>query len=139
MSLTYFEVTGTFKAVISDTSDDVDGDPDTDNISSFVYFTPSVNQVWSTTDDTIYRLQPIRARTNVADGILKNIDGTTVNLVANTAELENSDGTALDLTYAVTFDHVVYDEADREIAGFTFQAPTDDTAINLATVERITP
>lgn len=134
MSLTYFTVTGRLQAVTSDTSGDIDGTPDTENITSFVIFTPNINQVYDTDDETIYRLQPIRARTNLDLGEVLNIDGTPVSLVANTTNLDVET-----LTYTVTFTNVNYDEADRTITPFTFTAPTDTTPIDLATVERITP
>lgn len=130
MALTYFPVTATLRAVVSDSSD-AGGDPDLQNISSFCYFKPSVKQVYDTDTNTIYRLQTIRARTNIDDGQLKNIDGTTVSLVANTSNLHIDE-----LTYTVSFDHTVYDEGHNEILPFTFTAPTDTTPIDLATVER---
>lgn len=133
MSLTYFPVTGVFKAVVSDTSHDTGGDPDIQNISSFVYFKPSAAEVHSTADDTTYRLVTIRARTNPSDGALKNIDGTTVTLVANTSDLEIDD-----LSYQVTFDNVVYAEKSNQIIdAFSFLAPTTNTPVDLTTVERL--
>jgi hypothetical protein len=132
MSLTYFPVTGVFKAVNTDSSLDVDGNPDIQFISSTVTFTPSVDQVHSTLDDTIYRLEPIQGRTNPDDGALKTIDGHTLTLVANTTALDLDE-----LIYTVTFTNVVYDKGDRDIAGFRFAAPTAATAVDLATVERI--
>jgi hypothetical protein len=130
VSLTYFPVTGIFKAVVSDAGDAA-GDPDVEGISSFVYFTPSVDQVYSTTDLTIYRLPRIRCRTNSIDGVLKNIDDTQPGLVANVGfDLEH-------LYYTVSFDHVVYDEREQIIKPFKFEAPTDSTPVDLATVERL--
>ena len=134
MSLTYFPVTGTLRAVVTDTSTDTGGDPNIQNISSFTYFTPSVPQVFDSDDKVIWRLQTIKARTNPDLGQILNIDGTPVTLVANTPNLDVDT-----LTYHVHFDHVVYDEGDRVITPFDFTAPTDDTPIDLATVDRITP
>ena len=86
--------------VVSDASD-VGGEPDIENISSFVYFTPSVDQIFHTTDQIIYRLPAIRARTNPDLGQVLNIDGTQLSLVANTPDLDIDT-----FTYLVTFDHV---------------------------------
>jgi hypothetical protein len=131
MALTYFPVTGIFKAVVSDASDAA-GDPDVEGISSFVYFSPSTDQVYSSTDLTIYRLPTIRCRTNSIDGVLKNIDDTAPSLVANTPELGLEE-----LVYTVSFDHVVYDEREQIIKPFKFVAPTDSTPVDLATVDRV--
>lgn len=129
MSLTYFPVTGRLVAIRSDTSADPDGTPDPFNISSFVYFTPSVNQVYDGEDLTVYRLETIRARTNTDLGEVVNIDETPVSLVANTDNLGIEE-----LYYTVSFDHV---EGVEEISSFRFLAPTDDTPVDLATVERV--
>ncbi|MUM06207.1 hypothetical protein B5P44_15630 [Mycobacterium sp. CBMA 213] len=125
-------MTGTFKALISDSSD-AGGEVDTQNISAFIYFKPSTVQVASALDSTIYRLQTIRARMNASDGQVKNVDGTTLSLVANSAAMD------LDhLYYTVSFDHVVYDgKQDMVLDPFTFEAPTDSTPVDLATVQRI--
>ncbi|CKH13374.1 hypothetical protein PXH78_33110 [Mycolicibacterium smegmatis] len=133
MALTYFAVTGTLHALISDSSTDDDGNPDVQYISCFVDFAPSVRQVHSSTDNIVYRLQTIRGRTSVDDGELKTIDGNTLTLVANSAALDLEA-----LYYTVTFSNVVYDgKRDQVIEGFRFLAPTDDTAIDLSTVERL--
>jgi hypothetical protein len=134
MALTYFPVTGTFKALISDSSDS-GGEVDTQNISAFIYFKPSVPQVASALDGVTYRLQTIRARMNVSDGQVKNVDGTTLSLVSNSAAL------GLDrLLYTVSFDHVVLDgQKDMVLEGFRFEAPTDSTPVDLATVARLLP
>lgn len=132
MALTYFPVTAVLKAVVSDTSADVDGAPNIQFISCFVHFTPSVDQVRSSTDHVIYQLATITARTNPSDGVLKNIDGTAVSLVANTTELDLDE-----LIYTVSFSNVVYGEADQEIPSFAFLAPTTSTTVDLATVERL--
>lgn len=137
MALTYFPVTAILKAAVSDTSGDVDGNPDIQFISCFVYFHPSETQVYNTTDTTIYRLETIRARTLPDDGVLKNIDGTQVSLVANTSNLKRTDGQPLTLTYKVTFDHVVYAEGDQQIDSFSFLAPTTSTTVDLTTVTRL--
>ena len=138
MTLTYFPVTAILKAAVSDTSTDPDGDPDIQFVSSFVYFAPSEAQVYDPTDATIYRLTTIKARTNPSDGALKNIDGSTVHLVANTPTLEDLQGNIIEtLTYEVTFDHTVYGEANQEIQPFRFLAPVDATPVDLASVERL--
>jgi len=132
--LAFFSVTGVLKAIRTD-SNDAGGDPDTQFISSTVWFTPSVNQVHSAVDTTVYRLQPIRARTDVADGVLRTIDGSTVKLVANNAALGLPE-----LFYDCVFTDVVYDTKvtpEPKIDGFRFLAPTTATTIDLATVTRL--
>ncbi len=133
MALTYFTVTGSFKAVISDGSDSANHDPEVQNISGLVLFTPSISEVVSTADGVTYRLQPVRGRIE-EDGVLKTIDSTVgVGLVANTAAL----GPLEALTYKVEFSHVVFDKGkDRRIEPFRFAAPTTATTIDLATVAR---
>lgn len=132
MALVYFPVTAVLKAIRTD-SVDAGGDPDTQFISSTVWFTPSVRQVHSVADTTIYRLQPLRARTDVGDGVLHTIDGSTVKLVANSAALDLDE-----LIYTVTFTDVVYDaQPEPLIDGFRFVAPSDTTAIDLSTVARL--
>jgi hypothetical protein len=131
MALAYFPVTGTLKAVNTDSSADVDGNPDTQYISSTVTFTPHPKEAHGT-DGTTYRLQPIQGRTNPDDGTLKTIDGHTLTLLANNATL-NLD----ELTYRVDFTNVVYDKDDQQIEPFTFLAPTDTTPIDITTVDRI--
>lgn len=134
MALTYFTVTGSFKAVISDGSDSANHDPEVQNISGLVLFTPSISEVVSTADGVTYRLQPVRGRIE-EDGVLKTIDSTVgVGLVANTAAL----GPLEALTYKVEFSHVVYDKGkERLIEPFRFAAPTTATTIDLATVSRL--
>lgn len=134
MALTYFTVTGSFKAVISDGSDSANHDPEVQNISGLVLFTPSISEVISTADGVTYRLQPVRGRIE-EDGVLKTIDSTVgVGLVANTAAL----GPLEALTYKVEFSHVVYDKGkERLIEPFRFAAPASVTTIDLATVSRL--
>ena len=131
MPLTLFPVTGTLKAVVSDASD-VGGEPDIENISSFVYFTPSVDQLFHTVDQVIYRLPQIRARTNPDLGQVLNIDGTQLSLVANTPDMEIDT-----FTYLVTFDHVRFNERAGTIHPFRFAAPPDATPVDLSTVPRL--
>lgn len=132
MALTYFPVVAVIKAIRSD-SVDVGGDPDTQFVSSTVWFTPSVKQIYSATDHVIYRLQPIRARTDVADGVLHTINGDTVKLTSNSAALGIDE-----LFYDVTFTDIVYDsQPEPLIDGFRFLAPVDTTEIDLATVARL--
>jgi hypothetical protein len=133
MALQYFEVTGAFKAIESDSSDS-GGDPDTENISAFVWFSPSVTQVHSAVDHIVYRLQKVRGRINASDGLLKNIDGTPLTLVANNAAIG-----VHGLTYLVEFTNVRFDEADRTMDAFRFLAPQDGTQVDLSTVERMLP
>lgn len=131
MPLTLFPVTGTLKAVVSDASD-VGGEPDVENISCFCYFTPSVDQVFSATDQCIYRLPPVRCRSNPDLGQIVNIDGTPVSLIANTPDLEIEEW-----TYLVTFDHVKFNARPGTIRPFRFAAPPDATPVDLSTVERL--
>jgi hypothetical protein len=131
MPLTLFPVTGTLKAVVSDASD-IGGEPDIENISSFVYFTPSVDQIFHTVDEVIYRLVQVRARTNPDLGQVLNIDGTQLSLVANTEDLDIAE-----FTYLVTFDHVRFNERPGTIRPFRFAAPTDATPVDLSTVPRL--
>ena len=131
MALTYFPVVAVIKAIRTD-SVDAGGDPDTQFVSSTVTFTPSVSQIHSVADEVIYRLQPLRGRTDVADGVLRTVDGNTLKLVANTSVLGLDE-----LFYDVTFSNIVYDrQPDPLIDGFRFLAPEDTTEIDLATVER---
>ncbi|QRY51758.1 hypothetical protein [Mycolicibacterium septicum] len=128
MALVYFAVTGSIIAVISDSSSDVDGTPEEQPVSSTVTFTPSVNEVLF--EGKIVRLRPIRARTE-EDGVLKNLDGTGVELAANCFGLDS-------LTYKVDFENVTYDKLhDQKLNSFRFAAPTDDTAVDLSTVTRL--
>ena len=122
------------KAVHTDSVDE-GGDPDIQFISSTVWFIPSIKQIHSDVDTTIYRLQPIRTRTDVADGVLRTINGDAVKLVANTAAIGVSE-----LFYDVIFEDVVYDTKvtpEPLIDGFRFLAPTTATTIDLATVPRL--
>lgn len=133
MPLSYFPVTGQFTAVITDRSSDEGGQPDEVGISCTVWFRPSVRQIHSTVDGTVYRLQDLRARTTLA-GELETVDGSTVSLPANTAVLDLDE-----LTYRVDFEDVTYDaaDADEEMSSFRFVARTDTTPVDLATVERL--
>lgn len=132
MSLVFFPAVAVIKCVRTD-SVDAGGDPDTQFVSSTVTFTPSVRQVHSAADDVIYRLQPLRGRTDVADGVLHTVDGSTLKLVANSAALDLDE-----LFYDVTFTNVVYDkQVEPLLDGFRFLAPQDSTQVDLATVERL--
>ncbi|AID58984.1 hypothetical protein PBI_GAIA_168 [Mycobacterium phage Gaia] len=125
--LTYFEVTGSLLAIVSDASSDEDGQPQEQPISSTVTFTPSVKEVRA--EGKIIRLQPIRART-VETGELVNIDDTTVELLADTF--------GVGLTYRVDFSDVTYDKMrNQRVEPFRFAAPTDATPVDIATVERV--
>lgn len=124
---TFFPVTGTLQALVSDSSADTDGDPDAQFISATLTFTPSTSQVFA--EGKLLRLAPIKARTNNVDGVLKTIDGHTVSLVADTF--------GIGLTYTVTFTNVVYDKGSRDIPSFSFAAPTDTSAVDLASVEKL--
>lgn len=134
MPLQFFEVTGTLKAIRSD-SVDAGGDPDVQFISSTVWFHPSVQQVHSVVDTAIYRINSLRARTSVEDGVLRTLDENPVKLPANNSALDLPE-----LFWDVTFEDVVYDIKafpTPVIDGFRFAAPTTATTIDLATVERL--
>lgn len=132
MALTNFTITGTFKAVISDGSDE-GADPDIQLISGSVTFTPSIQE--ASTDGALHRLQPIRGRMN-EDGILRTIhDDVGVKLTCGDAD----EGAPLHgLTYRVDFANVVYDKLrNQRIESFRFTAPTTATSIDIATVTRV--
>lgn len=134
MALVFFPVSAVLKAIRTDSVDE-GGDPDIQFISSTVWFTPSTFQVFSALDLTIYRLQPIRARTDVSDGVLRTINGDTVKLPANSAAVGLDE-----LLYSVEFTDVVYDTKvtpDPLVQGFQFVAPVDSTEVKLATVPRL--
>jgi len=127
MAITYFPVVGEIIAVIADRSNDDDGTPTEQPVSSLVTFTPSVKEVRF--EGQIVRLRPITARTE-EDGVLKTIDGNQVELAANCFGLD-------ELSYLVEFSKATIDgERDQRIDPFRFLAPEDDTEIDLATVER---
>lgn len=132
ISLIFFTVTGVLKAIRSDSAD-VGGEADTQFISSTVWFTPSVKQVHSTIDATVYRLQPLRARTSVSDGVLRTVDGNPVRLPANNNALGLTE-----LFWDVTFTDVVYDKQNEPVVdGFRFLSPTTATTVDIATVPRL--
>lgn len=133
MALTYFDVTGTIKAAVSNSSSDIDGDPQLQFVTAFVDFIPSVRQVFSVEDGVLYRLQDIRGRTSDVDGTLETIDGSTLTLPANSSVLDLPE-----LRYRVKFSNVTYDGLkDQVIDSFEFVAPTDSTPVDLATVARV--
>ena len=125
---TFFPVTAILQALVSDSSADVDGNPDAQFISATVTFTPSVSQV--NAEGKVLRLAPIKARTDNVDGVLKTIDGHSVTLVANTFGITG-------MHYTVSFTNVVYDKGNRDIPSFSFLAPTTSTAVDLATVQKL--
>jgi len=132
MALTNFTVTGTFKAIITDGSDE-GADPDIQLISGTATFTPSIRE--AATPDALYRLQPITGRMN-EDGILKTLnDDVGVKLTCG----DDTEGEPLfGLTYRVDFTNVVYDkQSNQRIEPFRFTAPTTDTTVDIATVPRI--
>lgn len=145
LDLTYFTVEADYLAVIGDTNDDADHDPDTAPITGTVTFTPLVN-----TGDLIMATQAMPRPTGLAllpivgvidvDGRLKLRDVADdgveefapIRLVADTPflELENP------LFYRVAFTGVKFAGRSGTIAPFTFQAPNSDTVINLIGVGR---
>lgn len=131
MAPTNFSVTGAFKAIIADGSDE-GNEPDIQNISGSVVFTPSITE--ATIDGDLYRLQPIRARMN-EDGILRTINGDpSVGLTCGGSEGQPLHG----LTYRVDYSNVVYDkQRQQRIEPFRFLAPTTAVSIDIATVPRI--
>lgn len=136
MAISYFTVVGKFSAVISDGAD-AGNEPDTQDVSALVTFTPSIREarVDIAGTPTQISLTPILGRIE-DDGILKVLDGTVgVKLLGGDA----AEGDPLfGLSYAVSFSKVVYNKArDQKISPFSFVAPTDGSIVNLATVERV--
>ena len=132
MALTTFTITGTFKAIISDGSDE-GADPDIQLVSGTATFTPSIRE--AATDGAIHRLQPIIGRMN-EDGVLKTLnDDVGVKLVCG----DPAEGQPLHgLTYRVDYSNVVYDkQRQQRIEPFRFAAPTTAASIDITTVERI--
>lgn len=132
MPPTNFTVSGEFKAIITDGADE-GNEPDVQNISALVTFTPSISEAQIGT--TTWRLTPLIARTE-EDGILKTIDSTEdVALPCGDATEGNP---LFGLTYKVEFSKVNYNKLrDQRIEPFRFAAPTTATSVDLATVERL--
>ncbi len=127
-----FTVSGQFKAIITDGAD-AGNEPDVQNISALVTFTPSISEAQIGT--TTWRLTPLVARLE-GDSVLRTIDSTEdVGLPCG----DDTEGEPLyGLTYKVEFTKVVYNRlSDQRIEPFRFAAPTTATNIDLATVERI--
>lgn len=136
MAIQYFTVVGKFAAVISDGAD-AGNEPDTQDVSALVTFTPSIREarIDIAGTPTTIRLEPIIGRME-EDGILKTLDSTVgVKLVTGDA----AEGDPLHgLTYSVSFSKVVYNrQRDQRIDPFTFAAPTDAGIVNLAEVARV--
>ena len=129
--LTYFDVVQPLVQSIQ-TNDEDGHTPEVHNISALVTFTPSVSAIQSSALDSTLLLRPIVGR--IVNGELESIDGTPgIELLANTSEL----ALAEPLTYRVDYSRVVFDEGNRSMKSFRFDAPTSATTVNLNTVERL--
>lgn len=144
-ALTFFTVTGDYDAIIADT-DDAGIDPDLVPISAKVTFTPLL-----ATGDVVLAAtltpRPSGLLLTPTPGIL-DTDGQLktkkldlgVRLVAETAILALA--VNQHLHYEVEFDEVRFSSRQRgndtngSLPGFTFQAPTSDTTVDLITVTR---
>lgn len=137
MAITYFTTVLKAIAVIPDGNDASDNEPETQNITALVTFTPSIREAQLTIDSalTTVRLEPIIGRLE-EDGVLKTLDSTIgVGLICG----DDAEGEPLyGLTYKVEFDKVVYNkQRSQKIEPFKFLAPTTADTVNLAEVERI--
>lgn len=136
MALSYFTAVLKAVAVISDGNDTADNEPETQNITALVTFTPSIREAQLTIDSalTTVRLEPIIGRLE-EDGVLKTLDSTIgVGLMCG----DDTEGEPLHgLTYKVEFSHAVYNkQRSQRIEPFSFLAPTAAATLNLAEVER---
>lgn len=132
MPLTYFTVVQPNVQDV-ETNDSAGNTPEVHQISALVTFTPSVNEIQSSSLDATILLRPIIGR--IVDGVLCALDDTPgVKLVAYTAEL----GTLPDpLTYTVEYSKVRFDKGDRTMRAFRITAPTSATTVDLNTVTRL--
>jgi hypothetical protein len=146
MKPVFFTVTGDFRAVLEDSVNDTDHNPDLPPISAKVTFTPILaagDVILATSADprpTGYVPVPIVGIIDSADGRVKmrpfSDDGVAefapVRLLADGPFLELKDP----LFYRVTFSEVRLGNKPGAITAFSFQAPTRDTEINLISVMR---
>jgi hypothetical protein len=146
-SPTYFTVEADFRAIVGDTINDDDYDPDILPVSASVLFSPLLNAgdlILATQADprpTGFLAAPVAAVVDPADGRLKirvpvREDGDPefgpVRLLADTPLLELKSP----LYYRVTFTNVTVGGKPSSIAAFVFQAANADVIINLIGVMR---
>lgn len=144
----YFTVTADYQAFVEDATTDSDYDPQSVPIGATVTFTPLVN-----TGDVVravnadprpvgYVPAAVQAVIDSDDGRLKlrsSPDPDGSGTFAPVRLLGNSDLLELEgpLFYQVSFTNVTFASGRRgSIAGFTFEAPSSDTEINLISVGR---
>ena len=156
----YFTAKAVYRALVSDSGDE-GGEPDFAVITGNVVFTPTVSVVASQTltPATIAILNPFTGRI-VEDGvegdkygILKTIDEEPLYYLDELGERTdtetetpvygvrlpaNSEALSLaDLAYKVEFTQMKWGGERKHLDSFYFAAPTEDTEIDLATVQRI--
>lgn len=159
-ALKHFTLTGRIQAVVSDSTPEVDGDPDTDpdinGIHASLTATPFVHDdngkpvSWRvvkaaalTPHPAVILLQPIRGRMD--NGILKrNAAQTDLRLVAQCSALALPAGHQLG--YEITFQNATFDGGPQTVPAFKFYAPTvadgaddavggaDEVIVDIATV-----
>ncbi|GLE59551.1 hypothetical protein NJBCHELONAE_48640 [Mycobacteroides chelonae] len=135
--LAYFTVTGRVTTLGVDYVD-ADTHPDELALSVLVDFFPRVKAgkvLWCSTltPPRGISLRPMRARFDT-DGVLKTIQGTSVELLARNAALPLDE-----LIYDVVFSRGQYNGQDLYIEPFAFQAPTSATTIDFSTVVKLDP
>ena len=148
--LSYFTALANFKAIVADTPDDGDADPDLTGLTGTVTFTAApesgdlVLATGLTAGPTGLMFAPIQGCID-SDGIMKlgYVDSngdvqprttpwgaysyTPVRLVADTATLELEEA----LWYNVTFSNMSYNGKFVSVNGFSFQAPNGDIEFDL--------
>jgi len=142
---TYFSVAGDFRAIVADTENDTDHDPDSAPVTAKILFTPLL-----ATGDVILATHAsprptgfvpvpiqgvidtdgrVKLRRKADDGVS---EFTEIRLLADTALLELK----TPLFYRVSFAEVKFNGKPGIIAPFTIQAPVSDVELNLITVMR---
>ena len=148
--LSYFTALANFKAIVADTPDDGDADPDLTGLTGTVTFTAALESgdlvlaTGLTAGPTGLMFAPIQGCID-SDGIMKlgYVDSngdvqprttpwgaysyTPVRLVADTATLELEEA----LWYNVTFSNMSYNGKFVSVNGFSFQAPNGDIEFDL--------
>lgn len=131
----FFTLTGDWRAIVADHSD-ADTDPDIQQISGLIQFTPRLPKGTTlytatfpvdTTSDrpTAVVLAPVLAR--IWDGRLCTIDRNDTPDIKLTC---NDPAFNLDeLVYDAIYSHVIYNEAPQELQPFAFTAPPTTTTV----------
>lgn len=143
----YFTVAADYRSVVADAASDSDYDPQLGSVTATVTFTPLLTggdvilATGASPRPTGFAPTPVVALIDPADGRLKLRTGpdsggtgtfAPVRLLADSPLLELDQP----LYYQVAFTGVLFNGRPASITGFTFQAPTSDTTINLITVGR---